>query len=196
MNAVEDLLRRAAADLRAAGARYCLVGGLAVSVRSAPRFTKDVDLAVAVHGDAEAEALVAGLRGSGYNATASVEQEARGRMAQVRLTPARGEGEGVVVDLLFASSGIEEEIVAAAEPVEVLPGLVIPVATAGHLVAMKILSRDDETRPQDAVDLRALLRVAGPRDLEEAGKALALVESRGFARGRNLGRDFERVRRT
>lgn len=28
-----------------------------------------------------------------------------------------------VVDLLFASSGIEPEIVAAAEPLEVLPGL-------------------------------------------------------------------------
>jgi len=34
MSAVEDLLRRAAADLHAAGARYCLIGGMAVSVRT------------------------------------------------------------------------------------------------------------------------------------------------------------------
>ncbi len=194
MSAVEDLLRRAAADLRAAGARYCLIGGMAVSVRTAPRFTKDVDLAVAVAGDTEAEALVAGLRASGYVPTASVEQEARGRMAQVRLAPSGGSGEGVVVDLMFASSGIEEEVVASADTLDVLPGLAIPVATIGHLMAMKVLSRDDRTRPQDAADLRALLRVARQRDLESAAKALALVESRGFARGRNLVQDFEKVR--
>ena len=194
MSAVEDLLRRAAADLRAAGARYCLIGGMAVSVRTVPRFTRDVDLAVAVAGDTEAETLVAGLRASGYVPTGTVEQEARGRMAQVRLAPSDGSGEGVVVDLMFASSGIEGEVVASADTLDVLPGLAIPVASVGHLIAMKVLSRDDRTRPQDASDLRVLVGVARPGDLETAAKALALVESRGFARGRNLARDLEILR--
>jgi len=194
MNAVEDLLRRAAADLQAAGARYCVVGGLAVSARTEPRFTRDVDLAVAVTGDAVAESLVAGLRKSGYSPMATVEQEARGRMAQVRLTPAQGRGLGVGVDLLFASSGIEEEIVSAAEPVEILPGLVVPVATTGHLLAMKILSRDDKKRPQDLVDIQALLRFVAPQDMEATRKALGLIESRGFARGRHLVQDLETLR--
>ena len=37
--------------------RLALVGGLAVSARAEPRFTRDVDLAVAVVSDDEAERL-------------------------------------------------------------------------------------------------------------------------------------------
>src|SRR5262249_57193065 len=59
----------------------------------------------------------------------------------------------VMVDVLFATAGIEPEIVAAAEVLEVLPGILMPVATAGHLVVLKLLARDDENRPQDATDL-------------------------------------------
>ncbi len=36
-------LRRASADLRAVGARSALIGGLAVSVRTEPRTTRDAD---------------------------------------------------------------------------------------------------------------------------------------------------------
>jgi hypothetical protein len=46
------------ASLRPRGKRFALVGGLAVSVRAEVRFTRDVDLAVAVSSDAEAESLV------------------------------------------------------------------------------------------------------------------------------------------
>lgn len=50
----------------------------------------------------------------------------------------------MVVDVLFASSGIEPELVRAAEPIEVLPSLTVPVARTGHLIAVKLLARDDE----------------------------------------------------
>lgn len=184
MSLLEEILRRVVQDLASAGARFALVGGLAVSARCGPRFTRDLDLAVAVPGDPEAEALVRALAGRGYRADATVEQEAVGRLAQARLLP-RGEGEGVVIDLLFASSGIEPEIVAAAEPLEVLPGLRVPVATAAHLVALKVLARDDAKRPQDRADLRALLGLPGI-DLAAAEAAAALVVARGFGRGRDL----------
>ena len=39
------------------GRDYALVGGLAVSIRAEVRFTRDVDVAVAVDSDAEAESL-------------------------------------------------------------------------------------------------------------------------------------------
>ena len=52
-----------------------------------------------------------------------------------------------MTELLYASSGVESEIVEATDDVEVLPGLVLPVATIGHLVAMKLLARDDRRRP-------------------------------------------------
>jgi hypothetical protein len=59
------------------------------------------------------------------------------------------------------------------------------------LIALKVLSRDDVERPQDLVDLRALLRVASEEDLESARAALALIERRGYHRGRDLLRAFE-----
>ncbi len=37
------------------GLRWALIGGLAVAVRAEPRFTRDVDLAVAVADDRELE---------------------------------------------------------------------------------------------------------------------------------------------
>jgi hypothetical protein len=66
-------------ELFARGRRFALVGGLAVSVRAEVRFTRDVDLAVHVLDDADAEQLVYDLRLIGYTAVASVEHDTRHR---------------------------------------------------------------------------------------------------------------------
>lgn len=174
-----------AAELDRQGRSWAVVGGLAVSARVEPRFTRDIDLALAVADDADAEALVRGLVASGYRVVASLEQESVGRLATVRLE-VPGEGpEGVVVDLLFASSGIEPEVVGAADALEVFPGLSIRVARGGHLLALKVLSKS-ATRPQDAVDIAALLRGAEASDLREARLMCGLIVERGYGRGRDL----------
>ena len=110
----------------------------------------------------------------------------RGRLATVRLALAGADVRGAVVDLLFASSGIEPEVVAAADRIEAVPGFTVPVARLGHLIALKVLARDDRTRPQDRVDLAALLTQADAAGLGEAREALTLVARRGFQRGRDL----------
>jgi predicted nucleotidyltransferase len=163
-----------------------LVGGFAVSARAEPRFTRDVDIAVAVDDDAGAEALVRALLSAGYRMLASIEHDTSGRLATVRLGCPVGSDEDVVVDLLFASSGIEPEIARAAEVIEIIPGLALPIATTGHLIALKLLARDDEARPQDLADLRALLSVASPTDSMIAREAVRLISYRGYARGRDL----------
>ena len=106
--APERALAAIARELGSRGRQFALVGGLAVSVRAEVRFTRDVDIAVLVTDDADAEQLVLELRQSGYRAVASVEHETKRRLSTVRLLG----GDGVKVDLLFASSGIEHEIVA------------------------------------------------------------------------------------
>ncbi len=53
MNQLYRSLRTVAAKFSEVG--FALVGGLAVSARSEPRFTRDIDLAVAVDGDQQAE---------------------------------------------------------------------------------------------------------------------------------------------
>jgi predicted nucleotidyltransferase len=186
---LEGVLHRIDADLTSAHVSFALIGGLAVSARTEPRFTRDADLAVAVGNDAQAEALVHTLRTLDYRIESVVEQKAVGRLATVRLV--RGPASRApVVDLLFASSGIETEVVTEAEVLDLLPRLSMRVATTGHLIALKVLSRDDVARPQDLVDLRALLRVATEAELDRARRALTLIAARGFHRGRNLIADL------
>ncbi len=186
---LEGVLHRIDADLTNAHVSFALIGGLAVSARTEPRFTRDADLAVAVANDAQAEALVHTLRALDYRIESVVEQKAVGRLATVRLVGGPAP-RAPVVDLLFASSGIETEVVTEAEVLDLLPRLAMRVATTGHLIALKVLSRDDVARPQDLVDLRALLRVATEAELDRARRALALIAARGFHRGRNLNADL------
>lgn len=188
MNPIEAALDRIATDLLATGISWAVVGGFAVSARAEPRFTRDVDVAVAVSGDDEAESTIRRLTARSYRLIALTEQDAVGRLATARVVPP-GTG-GIVVDILFASSGIEPEVAAAADPVELVPGLVVPVAQVGHLIALKLLARDDESRPQDRADLHALLDVAGPDDLALTSRSINAISSRGFDRGRNLTADL------
>lgn len=186
------VLRTASLELQRQAAGFALVGGLAVSARTEPRFTRDVDLVVAVADDDEAERRVHDLVTAGFRIDSAVEQTATGRLATVRLRPP-GET-GSLLDLLFASSGIEPEIVARSESIQVLPEVTVPVALTGDLIALKILARDDDERPQDAVDLRALLRVAGHDDWLVAHQSCQEIVTRGFSRGRDLVGELERLR--
>jgi hypothetical protein len=183
---IESALRRAIADLSSLKVRWALIGGFAISVRSIPRFTKDLDFAVAVASDAEAEDVVHRLGARGYQPAEIIEQEYVGRLSGVRLE--RG-GSDVVVDLPFASSGIEDEVVAAATRVEVLPRLSAPVATTGHLIALKVLAG----RNQDLTDLESLVPGASSVDLEAARGAVRLIHSRGFNREQDVVGDLEKV---
>jgi len=54
VNRLEAALRAIALDLERVRTAWALVGGLAVSARAEPRFTRDIDLAVAAARDAEA----------------------------------------------------------------------------------------------------------------------------------------------
>lgn len=187
LNPVEAALRAAATQLDRLGRGWALVGGLAVSAHGEPRTTRDVDLVVAVRGDSDAEALVFALSQAGFRVEATLDQNAVGRLATVRLRPpTEARPHGVVVDILFASSGIEPEVVAAADRIEIAPGLTVPLATRAHLIALKVLSRDARRRPRDDEDLRNLLREAKESELADVRRALDLIAARGFARGKDL----------
>ena len=191
LNPVERALKRIFEELGDAGVPCALIGGLAVSARAEPRTTRDVDVAISTANDDAAEQLVFHLQSRGYVVGMLLEQEKTGRIATVRLT--RDSESSVYIDLLFASSGIEPEIVAAAEDLAVLEDVTVRVATRAHLIAMKVLARDDRNRPQDFDDLRALLAEASADELNSVRIALALVEARGFNRGRSLSEDLARA---
>ena len=143
MTEIEAVLRALARDLAARKVGWALIGGLAVSVRTEPRFTRDVDVAIAVADDRSAERLLG--------------------------------------DLLFASSGVEVELVTGAEPREIFQGLVVPVASVGLLIAPKLLSESD-AGPQDRQDLSALMAQATRKDLDQARAAARWGQGSGADR--------------
>ncbi len=185
---LERALLSATVDLRELGSRFALVGGLAVSVRAEVRFTRDVDLAVVVADDSQAEALVFELKNRGYRPVALVEHDTQGRLATARILSKRG----VKVDLLFASSGIEHEIVDRSGLVHLSAVGDLPVARAEELLAMKVLSMTDQ-RLQDRLDARHLLQYNPDLDLAATRSDLELIAARGFARGQDLQQKLEHL---
>lgn len=180
---LEDALAQVVSDLHDLGSPWALVGGLAVCARAEPRPTADIDIAVAVPDDATAKARVGDLLATGYLSKESVVHDQTGRLATVRLlSPVAGDDVGV--DLFFASSGVEAQVVGAAELLEVQPGLTIPVARIGHLIAVKLCWRQSEKRDRD---LRTLIDRADAEDLDDARHLMASITERGYHRGRDLG---------
>ena len=190
-------LVRLESDLSALGLRWAAIGGLAVAARAEPRTTRDLDVAIAVAGDPEAEKIILALRGRGYreaSTRAVMEQKDVGRLATVRFLVPEGEAaedeeDGLIVDLMFASSGVEPEIVAASERMMVMQELVVPIVRTGHLFALKVLAG----RPKDLQDCQFLWRRMGPEDLQEARETLGLINQRGFHRGKDLDAEFARI---
>ncbi len=148
-----------------------------------------MDIAIAVESDGEAEGIVHSLSRLGYFVDTLIEQDEANRLATVRFSipgPPK-----ILLDLLFASSGIEPEIVAAAEEAEMFPAMYGLVATIPSLIALKVLSADSTRRLQDIIDIQNLLKEASPQDLIEARHLLELITERGFNRNKDLQKDLD-----
>lgn len=181
--------RRAIELLARLGVKFAVVGGIAVSFQAIERLTKDLDLAVAVHDDQESQKIVFEFSQLGYLTEDVFEHEDLNRMATVRMI-----SPGVnpmFVDLLFASSGIENEIVELAEEGHLFSNINVRVATISSLIALKVLSAR-EGRMKDIVDLQSLFEVASPEDITAARSLLDLITTRGYNRNKNLQNDLDR----
>lgn len=64
-------------------------------------------------------------------------------------------------------------MVPAAEPLEVLEGAVVTVATTPHLLALKFFSKDPVKRPQDLAGARMLLETASESEPAEVRRHAA-----------------------
>lgn len=171
------------------GVRFAVVGGLAVSFQAMERLTKDLDLVVAVQDDQESQKIVFEFSQLGYLTADVFEHEDSKRMATVRMiSPGINP---MYVDLLFASSGIENEIVDTAEEGHLFSNINVRVATISSLIALKVLSAR-ESRMKDIVDLQSLLEVASPNDIDSSRHLLDLITARGFDRGKDLQGDLDR----
>ncbi len=184
-----DALRDLVEFLVAEKVDYAVVGGLASSVRGEVRFTRDIDVAVSVSGDDQAERYLFQLRARGFAMVATVEQEATGRLATARTR----HPDGVVCDFIFATCGIESEVIDSSDDIEIFPGLRVPTASTESLIAMKVLSTTPQ-RPRDLGDIQAMLSANPSLNEERVEGLLELIESRGYGRGQSLVEKWQAIR--
>lgn len=125
---------------------------------------------------------------SDYHVEQVLEHDNDSKLSTVRLKSV-GDSE-IFVDLLFASSGIEREVVATAEEVEIFPDLPMRVATIPSLIALKVLSADKVSRLQDVIDLRNLVNDSSTEEIETAKALMSLITKRGYNRNKDLLKDY------
>lgn len=186
MSAYLAELKRVAGDLDAAAVPWALVGALACSVHAEPRTTKDIDVVVALPDKERAEELLTKLEQIGYGKASYLMDMEPTRKIGYRLGIPGERRYAIPLDLLTTSCGIEQSVVDAAESIELLPSLVLPVASRAHLIAMKILSQNEGDRIRDNADIMALLTGATASDTETTRAALRAITERGFNRGKDL----------
>jgi hypothetical protein len=176
-------------ELELNGVAYAVVGGLAASARGEARFTRDIDVALPVDNDEQAEQCIHQFVRNGYVVVATVKQDATQRLATARLR----RPDGSVCDLIFATSGIERETIESAQRIESFPGLLVPTASAEAIVAMKVLSATSQ-RPRDLGDIQAILRANPTLDHDRISTLLELIATRGYSRGQDLAEKWRKLR--
>jgi len=168
---------------------FALVGGLAVSVWTEPRFTRDLDFTISVESDDEAETAARHLITAGYHVAIELDNRRTGRLATLRHVPPgtllhtdddRNHHQ-LYIDLLFDHCGIEQETVRDALECEIAPAVFAPVARLPHLVAMKCLAAANPHRMQDRLDIVAMLRIASSTDIKHAQQFVKLIVQRGYS---------------
>lgn len=166
MSAVAETLRALAKVLDGRQVRWFVFGAQAVAVRGAPRATQDIDITVEVLRSDLGE-LVSALNRAGLRHR--YPDIADQLLAEGSVLPL-SHASGMEVDLVIAGSGLEGLALQGATRLAI-DGVVVPVASATHLVVMKALAG----RGKDLDDMRALL-ASGDVDVDEARDLLGQLE--------------------
>lgn len=186
MNDLILTLERVTRDLDEIGLPWALVGAMAVAAWAEARMTLDLDVAVCVADHHERRRAVDELRARAYRWEASFANDAMVSFA----VPEAG---GLRLDLLFSLAGIETEVAQHAVRLTLAPGLELPVARLGDLIALKLLSAGQPGREHDLRDLRALVGVATAVDLDHSRAAIGLLIARGAASRETLEAKLEQL---
>jgi hypothetical protein len=155
-------LTQVTAALSQIGARYALIGGLALAPHQVIRATQDIDLLI----DAQyAEAVDAKLVELGYRCTHRSAEAGNYLRADER------------IDLIYAHRPIAQRLLAGAAELSTSLGTVRVISPEG-LIGFKLQGLvNDARRTQDLEDIRALLRAnRGHLDLSEVREYFDLFD--------------------
>jgi len=151
---MEDLLRVLVSlqeRLEAANIPSALIGGLAVSAWGNPRLTRDIDIKVLLRRDERKRLL--DLLGDDYRSLHADPDSALKHNGIVFVLSSDGKR----IDIALADTAFDEQIIARAQLVEVLPNLKARVCSAEDLVVLKIIA----IRPQDQQDVATIIQRQG-----------------------------------
>lgn len=137
------------------GIRYALIGGFALAMRGVQRSTMDLDFILALDDLEQVDQL---LLEHGYKREFRSENVSHYRSLD--------EGWGRI-DLLHAFRAPSLGMLDRAEPMEVSPGVLLPVARVEDLIGLKVqaLCNDPGRESGDWSDIRLVLRAAADQDL-------------------------------
>jgi hypothetical protein len=148
--AAVDLLRDLAPVLARWG-RWYLFGAQAVIVHGIPRLSADVDVTLALVPDAP-ESFVRDMTAAGF----VLRVDDPDFIQRTRVMPFAHPATGMPLDIVLAGSGLEDEFLRRARPVDI-GGATIPVIEVDDLIIAKVLAG----RPKDLDDAAALWRAHG-----------------------------------
>ena len=119
---IAEVLAAFGRAMRERGARWYVYGGQAVLVYGRPRMTVDVDITVDLGGASPSD-LLATLETHGFETTFPLSGDL---LAQLKLLRMKHVGTGVPLDVVLASDGVEQMLLARARNVEV-EGVEVPM---------------------------------------------------------------------
>ena len=140
-------LAATASELERLGARWAVIGGVALAALGMPRTTLDLDLAC----DADAQdGVVAFLESRGF----ATLHRSPGYSNHLHAEPRRGR-----IDVVYVRAETADQLFAGCRQLAGPAGLSMPVPRPEHLAAMKVLAmRNDPSRTfQELADIRFLL---------------------------------------
>ena len=145
-------LKAVARCLDAAGIPYMVMGGQAVLQYGEARFTRDIDVTVALTPD-EANRLVLSLKSCGF---APIVEDVAGFVAKTWVLPVEQTGTGAAIDIVFSVLPFERQAIDNARIViiEDVPIRFIPLE---ELVVQKLTAG----RPRDIEDVEGIVEIQG-----------------------------------
>ncbi len=161
-----------------------MFGAQAVIAYGVPRLSADVDITLALRPDTP-ERFARDMQAAGF----SLPVDDADFVRRTRVMPFVHVATGMPLDIVLAGSGLEDEFLDRAMPMNI-GGLVVPVIEPGDLIIAKVLAG----RPKDIDDASALWRLHGRSvDAGRVREMLRLLEE-ALAQS-DLVATFERISR-
>jgi hypothetical protein len=179
MQAFETLLGRISKALQREGIPYMVVGGQAVLIHGEPRFTRDIDIALAIDTD-QAERILKIARKLSLKPRKDMTEDFVKRNA---LLSVEDHKTGIVVDFIFSFLPYERKAIQRAKSVRVGRASV-RFATAEDTIIHKLFAG----RPIDIADVRSILNIR--KDLDKSYLKKWLKDFSGVT-GRDLVKEYD-----